>query len=63
METSDKFLEIAGLGSLNLYTQFMSLSSLINIIFAALIGFLIIGIYAMTSDRGRRDFSLIQSVP
>lgn len=63
METSDKFLEIAGLGSLNLYTQFMSLSSLINIIFAALIGFLIIGIYVMTSDRGRRDFSLIQSVP
>ncbi|MBQ2125999.1 MAG: DUF4956 domain-containing protein [Spirochaetales bacterium] len=63
MEASDKFLEIAGLGSLNLYNQFMSLSSLINIIFAALIGFLIIGIYVMTSDRGRRDFSLIQSVP
>lgn len=63
METSEKFLEIAGLGSLNLYHQFMNLSSLINIIFAALIGFLIIGVYSMTSDRGRRDFSLIQSVP
>lgn len=63
METSEKLLEIAGLGSLNLHHQFMSLSSLINIVFAAMIGFLIICIYVMTSDRGRRDFSLIQSVP
>lgn len=63
MDTTDKILEFAFLDELSLKHQILGLSSIINILFAALIGFLIIGIYVLTTDKGKKDFSLIQSIP
>lgn len=63
MDDFEKFLESIALDDASLKTQLLSLSSIYNIIFASIIGFLIILIYYRTTSKAERDYYLIQALP
>ena len=63
MDNTDKLLEMVFSGGYSLEGQLVGLSAAINILFAAIIGFLIIGVYILTTDKGKKDLPLVQSIP
>lgn len=63
MDTTEKLLEMVFMSNRSIETQLMGLSAAINILFAAFIGFLIILVYIFTTDKGKKDLPLVQSIP
>ncbi len=63
MDDFEKFLESIALDSASLTNQLLSLSSIYNILLAAVVGFLIILIYYKTTSKAERDYYLIQALP
>jgi hypothetical protein len=63
MDTFDKFLESLSLDADGLQRQFMSFSSIFNILLASAMGFLVLAIYMASSGRERRDRNLYTVIP
>lgn len=63
MDDTEKFLESLALDPAGLRGQIVSLSSFVNILLAALMGYLVLVVYVMASGRPGRDKNLSMIIP
>ncbi|HOV14920.1 MAG TPA: DUF4956 domain-containing protein [Spirochaetota bacterium] len=63
MDNIDKLFEAISLDEKGLISQFASLGSIVNILLAAIFGFLILFVYLLVTDRSTRDMSLSLTLP
>jgi hypothetical protein len=63
MDTLDKFMESLSLDADGISQQVMSLSAFFNIAAAAVMGFMVLGIYLISSGRAQRDRNLYMVIP
>jgi hypothetical protein len=63
MDDIDKFFESLALDPVGLRNQFVGLSSFVNILAAALMGYLVLVVYVFSSSRPDRDKNLSMIIP
>ncbi len=63
MDNVDKFLEAIAMDSTGITSQWISLGSILNLLMAAVFGFLILLVYFRATGRGRHDENLRMVIP